>query len=765
MSSKQNPPNDPHFEREASKYENPIPSREYILAHLKECGQLLSRNQLAEALDIRDEDTLEALRRRLKAMERDGQIHRNRRGAYGLVEKMGLIKGRIQTHRDGFGFVIPDDHSPDLYIPARDMRIVFDGDQVLAQITSIDERGRKMGAIVEVLARASQNVVGRFSLDQGVGFVVPQNPKLQQHTIVIPERHQQNATAGQIVMVSLLSPPTKRFHATGEIIEILGDELEPGMEIDVAIRQFNLPHRFEDQVMNEVEKLSPLISPHNRLDLRNKPFVTIDGEDAQDFDDAVYTELKPDGGFKLWVAIADVSHYVKPHAALDTEAQHRGNSVYFPSRVIPMLPERLSNDLCSLKPHVDRLVLVAECQLSAKGTLTHYQFSEGIIHSKARLTYTQVADYLDHPEKPVESAHQPLLPHLRDLKTLFDVLFAGRKERGAIEFESRETKIEFDELNRIKRIVPVQRNIAHRIIEECMLMANVAAAKWLLGHKSPALYRIHDTPPPDQIQELREHLARVKIRLPGGEKPEPGDFAKALEEVRSKPEASSLELLILRTMAQATYSPHAIGHFGLAYSAYTHFTSPIRRYPDLIVHRALKGELKLGDAPIPALEKLGEHCSHTERRADEATRDVTAWLKCEYMQHKVGESLPGVITGITGFGLFIQLNDFYVEGLVHISSLSNDYYHFEPSALTLTGERSGVVYRIGMPVQVTVANVDLDQRHIDFVLEPKGGFASNEQKKSHSKSSKKKRPTEGKSGASKGAPSSKRKRKPKPKSK
>ncbi|WJN60231.1 ribonuclease R [Pseudomonas sp. SO81] len=740
---------DPEAAREAEKYENPIPSRELILQHLAERGSPAAREELLAELGLTTEEQEEALRRRLRAMERDGQLIYTRRGTYAPVDKLDLICGRISGHRDGFGFLVPDDGSDDLFLSPAQMRLVFDGDRALARVSGLDRRGRREGAIVEVIARAHESIVGRYFEEAGIGFVEADNPKIQQEVLVTPGRTG-GAKIGQFVEIKITHWPTSRFQPQGDIVEVIGNYMAPGMEIDVALRSYDIPHVWPDAVTKEARKLKPQVEEkdkENRVDLRHLPFVTIDGEDARDFDDAVYCEKNSgrwklfSGGWKLYVAIADVSHYVKVGAALDEEAQKRGNSVYFPERVVPMLPEELSNGLCSLNPHVDRLAMVCEMSMSKSGELVDYQFYEAVIHSHARLTYNKVSYMLEQPKssegKALRDEYKEVLPHLKELYSLYKVLLAARHERGAIDFETQETRIVFGSGRKIAEIRPTQRNDAHKLIEECMLAANVATARFMLDHEIPSLYRVHDGPPAERVEKLKAFLGELGLALHKGKQgPVPKDYQKLLASIQGRPDFHLIQTVMLRSLSQAVYSADNNGHFGLNYEAYTHFTSPIRRYPDLLVHRAIRSVIRskretkhvqrAGAASMPkariypydeaALEKLGEQCSMTERRADEATRDVVNWLKCEFMQDRVGETFEGVITAATGFGIFVELKDIYVEGLVHVTALPGDYYHFDPVHHRLSGERSGRSFRLGDSVEVKVMRVDLDERKIEFEL-------------------------------------------------
>ncbi|SFT74045.1 ribonuclease R [Pseudomonas marincola] len=742
---------DPEAAREAEKYENPIPSRELILSHLAERGSPANREQLLEEFGLTTDEQVEALRRRLRAMERDGQLIYTRRGTYAPVDKLDLVLGRISGHRDGFGFLVPDDGSDDLFLSPAQMRLVFDGDRALARVAGLDRRGRREGAVVEVISRGHETIVGRYYEESGIGFVIPDNPKIQQEVLVTQGRNG-GAKQGQFVQVTITHWPTQRFQPQGDVTEVVGNYMAPGMEIDVALRTYDIPHVWPDAVIKEAHKLKPEVEEKDkekRVDLRHLPFVTIDGEDARDFDDAVYCEKSGgswrlfSGGWKLYVAIADVSHYVKVGSALDAEAQVRGNSVYFPERVIPMLPEELSNGLCSLNPHVDRLAMVCEMTISKTGQMTDYQFYEAVIHSHARLTYNKVSAMLEQPKstegKQLRSEYKEVLPDLKQLYSLYQVLLSARHERGAIDFETQETRIIFGSGRKIAEILPTQRNDAHKLIEECMLAANVATAAFMQKHEIPALYRVHDGPPPERLEKLKAFLGELGLSLQRGKSkdgPSPKDYQALLETIKDRPDYHLIQTVMLRSLSQAVYSADNQGHFGLNYDAYAHFTSPIRRYPDPLIHRAIRSVIRsridtphvkrAGATSMPKariypydeamLEELGEQCSMSERRADEATRDVVNWLKCEFMKDRVGEVFPGVITAVTGFGLFVELTDIYVEGLVHVTALPGDYYHFDPVHHRLAGERSGRNFRLGDTVEVRVMRVDLDERKIDFEM-------------------------------------------------
>jgi ribonuclease R len=713
---------DPHAKREAAKYDNPIVSREFILDYLETTGIPLKLDEIADHFNLSSEMDRTALHRRLRAMERDGQILYNRRRRYCLASKMDLITGRVIGHPNGFGFLVPDKGGDDLYLSAREMHALMHSDRAVVREVGRDRRGRREGVVVEILERGMKHVVGRLFIEAGMGFVVADNKRIHQDILVAKEDFN-GAKHGQIVSIEITEYPTRQRQAIGKVIEIIGDHMAPGMEIDIAIRNYDLPQKWPETVQQHIQGMTDEVSEQDkqgREDIRQLPLVTIDGEDARDFDDAVY--CAPQGqGWRLIVAIADVSHYVKPDSALDIEAENRGNSVYFPERVIPMLPEIISNGLCSLNPQVDRLCMVCDMSINASGKLTDSRFYPAVMHSHARLTYNKVAAMLVEGDTNLRERHKAIMPDLENLYALFKVLIKAREKRGAIEFDSTETRIVFGENKKIEQIVPVQRNDAHRLIEECMLMANVATANYLEKHEIPALFRNHEPPGEEKLAELREFLSELGLQLEGGSEPEPQHYKKLLAQIQQRHDAHLIQTVLLRSLKQAVYAADNLGHFGLSYEAYAHFTSPIRRYPDLLVHRAIRH--LLSNQPIEKfrystndMDQLGEHCSMTERRADEATRDAVDWLKCEYMLDKLGEKYEGVITSVTNFGIFVELKDIYVEGLLHITALSQDYYHYDPVHHRLIGERTAKIYRLGDPINVVVARVDLDEKKIDFEL-------------------------------------------------
>jgi ribonuclease R len=729
----------------------PILDSDAILQALTSARAPLTPNELAERLHVAEASRAH-FDSALEDLERAGRVVRNRAGLLLVAARANLISGQVQGHRDGFGFLIRDDAGPDLVLSEHEMSKVLHGDRILARITGTDRRGRPEGEIVEVIERRTNKLVGRFLNERGVTIVVPEDQRIQ-HDILVPPGATHTAEPGQVVVVEILQQPQRYVQPVGRVIEVLGAIDDPGMEIEIAVRKFAVPHEFPAEALGLADALPDDVRPSDlrgRVDLRDVALVTIDGPDARDFDDAVYCE--PVGGrrkgWRLVVAVADVSHYVKPGDVLDLEAQNRSTSVYFPRRVIPMLPEKLSNGLCSLNPEVDRLVMVCDCVISASGAVEAYQFYPAVMHSQARLTYDEVWEALSVPGGRAAHRLVGVLPHLQNLHALYETLAAARETRGAIDLETTETYIVCDPNGRIEKIVPRVRNDAHRLIEECMLAANVCAADFLVRSKHAALFRVHEGPTPERLANLRAMLKTLGLHLEGGDDPQPADYARLLKKIRPRPDGQLLQTVLLRSMQQAIYSPHNSGHFGLAYEAYAHFTSPIRRYPDLLVHRAIKACLGRRSyvpvasgapdavAPLAARtalrqsrehapaasgaaavwEKLGLVCSANERRADDASRDVEAWLKSYYMRERVGESYSGTVASVVPFGVFVVLDDLYVEGLVHVSELGSEYFLFNEALHELRGERTGLRYRLGDRVNVQVARVDLEARRIDFRL-------------------------------------------------
>ena len=719
---------DPFLKREKQRYEHPLPSREWIIELLEQKGVPSKIEVLARELSITEEE-YEFFERRLKAMARDGQVLINRRGAVCAADKLDLVKCRVEAHKDGFGFAVPltPTKDGDFVLYERQMRGIMHGDIVTVRPAGIDRKGRREGTVLDIVERAQSKVVGRFYMDRGVAILEAEDKRLNQSIVLEPDSVAHfKPESGQVIVGEIETYPEQNRPAVAKIIEVLGDYADSGMEIEIAVRKHHLPHQFSEACAKAAKKIPDHVRKSDlkgRVDLRDLPLVTIDGETARDFDDAVFAE-KIGRNYRLVVAIADVSHYVRPDDAIDTDAQERSTSVYFPRRVIPMLPENLSNGICSLNPDVERLCMVCDMVITYAGNIKEYRFYPAVMRSHARLTYNQVWDWisddLDHPHKA----------QIDTLYKLFKILQKKRFERGAVEFESVETQMLFDDNGKIEKIVPVVRNDAHKLIEECMLAANVCAAEFLMKNKHTALFRNHLGPTPEKLATLREQLGLLGLQLGGGDNLTPKDYAALAEQFKGRPDAELLQVMMLRSMQQAVYEPHCDGHFGLAYEAYAHFTSPIRRYPDLTVHRAIKAVLNQQTyTPNKSWQALGVHTSFCERRADDASRDVENWLKTYYMRDKVGEIFEGKISGMTNFGLFVTLDGIHIDGLVHISDLGEDYFNFRPEIMAIEGERSGIRFNTGDKVSVRVARADLDTSKIDLTL-ISGGSSS---KKRHAK--------------------------------
>jgi ribonuclease R len=667
------------------------------------------------------------------------------------------FEGVVSGHRDGHGFVIRDDGQADIYLPSNEMRAVLHKDRVKARIVRTDRKGRPEGRVTEIVERSDAPIIGRLLQESGVWLVAPEDKRYGQD-VLIPKNGTGQAKAGQVVVVELTEPPALFGQPVGRVKEVLGEIDDPGMEIEIAVRKYGVPHEFSDAALAQARLLPDhvrSIDHKDRVDLRDVPLVTIDGEDARDFDDAVYCEPAKVGrgkGWRLLVAIADVSNYVETGAAIDIDAYDRATSVYFPRRVIPMLPEKLSNGLCSLNPGVERLCMVCDMLVNAKGEVHAYQFYPAVMFSHARFTYTEVAAILQNTRGPEAAQRKPLVPYLLNLHDVYRALLVARQARGAVDFETTETQIVCDEAGRIEKIVPRTRNDAHKLIEEAMLAANVCSADFINQSKHVGLFRVHEGPTPEKQDILRNYLKAMGIPQTLSDNPQPSEFRHIAEMTKDRPESQQIHMMLLRSMSQAIYTPNNEGHFGLAFEAYTHFTSPIRRYPDLLVHRVIKAILhnqryQLPNLPTPgeahaklskrlasrvkpptdkpvkkpsvdtlAWQAAGLHCSANERRADEASRDVEAWLKCKYMREHLGEEFSGVVSSVTSFGLFVTLDAMYVEGLVHITELGGEYFRFDEARQELRGERTGIRYALGTKVNVQVSRVDLDGRRIDFRL-------------------------------------------------
>ncbi|MGA0588166.1 ribonuclease R [Dyella sp. KRB-257] len=716
---------DPQAEREAQRYERPIPSREAILALLEDRGEWLSEARIAEALKLDDETDLQAMRKRLGAMVRDGQLLQGRRGDYAPAQKLDLIPGSVIANVEGYGFLRPDEGGDDLYLSPQQMRTVMHGDRVLASVVGLDRRGRRQGAIVEVLQRRSPRLVGRVVVENGVTVVAPDDRRLHQD-ILIPPGQEQGVTTGQIVVVEITDPPSQHRGPLGAIRAVLGERLQPSLLVEMAIASYDLPREWSPEVLRDAAQVEPQVTAaerEGRVDLRQLPLVTIDGADARDFDDAVYAEPRRGGGWRLIVAIADVSHYVRVGSALDKEAVERSTSTYFPGFVVPMLPETLSNGICSLNPKVERLCMVCDMQIDASGEVTRSKFYDAVMRSHARLTYDKVWQVVGLNDPDARQEVSDVLPQLEHLHALYQAMAQQRQRRGAIDFETPEVKFRLDQRGEVESMGATERNDAHKLIEECMIAANVQAALFLEKKKIPALFRAHEPPPAEKYEDLQQFLREFKLSMPPIGEVTPADFSEVLRMVRERPERELIQSVLLRSQSMAAYQPENRGHFGLALSAYAHFTSPIRRYPDLLVHRAIRYALtggkpeKYSYTPTE-MGSLAVHCSQRERRAEEAERDVDERFKCAWMSKHVGSEFDGVVTGVTSFGLFVELDDSKVSGLVHISQLANDYYHFDPQRKLLKGEKSGEQFRLGDHVRVQVLRASLEDRKIDFRLVP-----------------------------------------------
>ncbi len=722
---------------------------EKVASYLDESLAPVDFQHLCQQFSISDKDAQRELTACLISLQDEGRVLLDKSNEYTTPDKLGLVTGRVIGHREGFGFLNTGGSGKDLFLLNHQMQSCMHGDLVLAKAGSVDKKGRQEAKIVKTIQGRKEPLVGRFFIENRLAFVVPDDSRIQ-HEIIIEQGNIKGARHGQMVVVELIKRPSKRFSPLGKIKEILGDHMAPGMEIDVALRNYDIPHHWSSKVDREIDKIADEVleeSKVTRRDLRALPLVTIDGEDARDFDDAVYCERKKSGGWRLWVAIADVSHYVRPGTALDDEAQDRGTSVYFPEQVVPMLPEKLSNGLCSLNPNVDRLCMVCEMTVSEAGNLSGYEFYPAVMNSHARFTYTKVGKILEGDE-PLRERYSTFVPHLETLHAMYNALKTKRSERGAIEFETPEPRFVFNSERKIETIELITRNDAHKLIEECMILANVSAARFVEKHKAQALFRIHEAPEGERLTKFIGFIGELGLTMSFDKNNiTPHVYKELIERIQGRPDQELIQTMMLRSMQQAVYSGDNQGHFGLALNGYSHFTSPIRRYPDLILHRAIKSVLvkqkktQRNDGEhsytTDAIDKLGEHTSMTERRADEATRDVANWLKCEFMQDHVGSTYAGVISAVTGFGFFVRVHDLYIEGLVHIASLGKDYYVFDNAKQRLKGERTRKVYKLGDEVSIIVAGVNLEDKKIDFKIAPKDAILDKvENKRTESSTSK-----------------------------
>ncbi len=707
---------DPEAKAEAERYDNPIPSRILIQKTIEQLQAPQSHADLVEHFEIQDQKSIDALNHRLIAMVRDGQLVKDG-FKFQLVADLPTYEATVYINTKGMG-IAQIDGQDNLYLPERELRLVFNGDRVRVRQTSTDRKGKAWGFITEVIQRRVKQIIGQLKMYEGEYFIQPSMPN--QHQPITLEKElidHAKINLGDMVRVAIDDYPTREEFSTGHIVQSMADKADTEIIIPQTILEYGLPYEFPEEVLKEAASFKEPDEQdrQGRVDLRDLALVTIDGEDARDFDDAVYAEKRPGGGYRVVVAIADVSHYVRLGTALNEEAEERGTSVYFPHFVLPMLPEALSNGLCSLNPHLDRLCMVCDLNVSRAGRVTQYEFYPAVMHSKARLTYTQVAAYLDGDSQAVPE-DRTVRKSLNTLFQLYQVLKELRAKRHAMEFETVETYMTFDELGGIKEILPRSRNEAHKLIEECMLLANVAAAEYSLKNEIPMLYRVHDAPEFSRTQKVRDYVKLLGLNFP--EQPTQADYQAVIEATKDRIDAPSIHAVLLRSMMQAYYGPENIGHYGLAYEAYTHFTSPIRRYPDLLLHRAIKAHLKHKQFALSGnqLAEAGEHYSQTERRADEASRSVTMWLKCHYMQQHLGEEFDGIISAVTEFGLFVTLKDLYVDGMLHVSQLGNDFFVYDQPSQSLIGQSRGQVFGLGDEVRIKVAGVQLEERKIDFEL-------------------------------------------------
>ncbi|MCP4091124.1 MAG: ribonuclease R [Gammaproteobacteria bacterium] len=725
-------------------YQHTVPDAAGILAALELAGVPQSFDALVKHYKIKDEKGRKAILRQLKKLIAAGRLLKNRRDEYCLLAKMNALTGKVSGHPDGFGFFVPDDGSEDIFLPFHEMRSLLDGDRIAVRLGGTDRKGRRKGAVVEILERAKKSVVGTFHREHGIAYVTETASRTPHHFLVA-DADRGGADNGQLVKLEIIEYPSERREAQGKVVGVLGAPNDPGMLTTLAIESFGLRTEWPDTVTAEVKQWGAEVREADkagRVDLRDTPLITIDGADARDFDDAVFAESSGNG-WRLIVAIADVSHYVHVGNALDDEAGKRGTSTYFPDRVVPMLPEALSNGLCSLNPNVDRLCLVCEMKVSANGKVDKSKFYKAVMRSHARLTYSEVDLVVGQCDVQARKAFAEVLPHLEQLYKVYKAFEQARSRRGALDLDLPEVRITMGADNHsVETVAPIERNDAHRLIEECMIAANVQAAKFIRHHKQPNLYRVHPQPELDRFEELRLMLQELGFKVSAEARTQPRALNKVLEAMHVRPDFPILATSVLRTMSKAVYQPTNEGHFGLALDAYAHFTSPIRRYPDLLLHRGLSHIIEGGKPgafayKLPAMELLGKSCSVLERQAEAASRHVESRYKCIYILDHVGSEFNGVITGVTHFGLFVMLNDFFVEGLVHVTNLANDYYHAEHGGLRLTGEHSGHSFGLGDTVRVKVTKVDVEEARVDLQIVDNGSLPFGAGKKKRKKTGKK----------------------------
>ena len=722
---------DPNLELEKQRYENPIASRELLLKHLSEAPEPLSAERLAKRLGMRTDAQRDALEKRLAAMVRDGQAIEGPKG-FATASEAERLAGLVRGRANGDVLVIPDDASGALLLARADTASLMHGDRVEVRAVGMNERGRRVARLIRRIGEAPKRIGGIWHAGVGHGRVEPEDPG-HWYSVEIASRSSHGAKDGDNVIVEITRRPQGETPAHGRIVEVLAGMRPSDVAARFAIVRHDLPQEFPEDVLHAANAFDPKVLPADkagREDLRGLPLVTIDGADARDFDDAVYAERLKGGGWRLVVAIADVSHYVRVGSALDVEARARATSVYFPDRVIPMLPEHLSNHLCSLMPDVERLAFVCDMRVGKTGVPGRAHFYEAVIRSHARLTYDEAWRFLADPADTSNAALTPeVRASLQDLYAVYGALKEARDARGALDFRGGEVKARIGEDGKIEGFYAVLRNDAHRLIEECMIAANVQAATALRLAKAKSLYRVHGQPEAKRVTELMKVMTALKIGATFSESPTPREFRQLVERIAARPDGALLEGLVIRALAQAVYQQTNIGHFGLALEEYAHFTSPIRRYPDLLVHRAIKGALVPSSASghrysTAELQALGAESSERERRADDASRDVMGYLKCLYLQPRIGESFEATVTSALEFGLFVQLKEMPIDGLVHISNLPGDYWELDSGGMGLVGRRTGRRWRMGDAVKVRLNRVDLLQRQIDFELVETTGEAA-----------------------------------------
>jgi ribonuclease R len=714
---------DPNLELEKSRYADPIASRELLLKHLTEASEPVTAARLAKRLGLNSDSQREALSKRLAAMVRDGQALQSAEG-YTTAAEAERVVGRVRGRASGEVLVMPEDGSAPLALARADTRTLMHNDRIEVRAVGTNDRGRRLARLIRRVGDSPARIGGTWHTAPGHGRVTPEDPA-HWYSVEVALKDRLGAQDDDAVIVEITKRPLGEASAQGRVVEVLRNQRPADLAARFAIARHDLPQEFSESVLRAADRIGTVVREADRAhreDLRALPLVTIDGEDARDFDDAVFAETARGGGWRLLVAIADVSHYVRFGSDLDTEARARATSVYFPDRVLPMLPEQLSNHLCSLMPRVERLAFVCDMHVSKHGRLGKTRFYEAVIRSHARLTYDQAWGYLKDPAASTDGAlSPPIRTSLQTLYSVYQALKVARDARGALDFRGGEVKARIGADGKIEGFYAVMRNDAHRLIEECMIAANVEAAVALRLAKAASLYRVHGQPEDKRVTELQKVLNALQVGAAFSDKPTPREFRQLVERLGARPDGILLEGLVIRSLAQAVYQQTNIGHFGLALEEYAHFTSPIRRYPDLLVHRAIKAAVLPHSASghkysTSELQALGQESSQRERRADDASRDVMSYLRCLYLQPRVGESFDATISSALEFGLFVQLKEMPIDGLVHISAIPGDYWELESGGMGLVGQRTGRRWQLGDAVRVRLSRVDLAQRQIDFEL-------------------------------------------------